>query len=123
MGINWEFILGLLLPAYAAGHIWLIKVAREDRDLYFLVRRQIRKLCIATIATLLLLMGYVRFVMDIEAIQRDFAVTLGFLAILPMCVTITSLPFFDAVAALRRNEVDSGGQAGSDDQCKPERGK
>lgn len=100
MGISWEFILGLFLPAYAAGHIWLIKVAREDTDLYKLVRYQIKKLCLSAIfAILVAAFGYAKFVVGTQ-IAMDFALTIVLMLTLPLCVTLTSLPFFDRVAAL-----------------------
>ena len=47
--INWELFLGLFLPAFGALQVWLIKIAREDRELYWLVRKQVRKMGWGTI--------------------------------------------------------------------------
>ncbi len=105
MGINWEFILGLLLPAFGAWHIWLIKTAREDRDLYKLVRRQTQRLCYASIFALLVVTMLVNFVLDYSPRDREILSTLGSLAMLALCITLTSLPFFDAVAALEPKQT------------------
>ncbi|MDH2239095.1 hypothetical protein N5K27_22560 [Pigmentiphaga sp. GD03639] len=53
--MNWEFLLGLLLPAYGAGYIWLIKTAREDPPLYRVIESQLKGICLAVAALLAVL--------------------------------------------------------------------
>lgn len=47
LNMNWEFLLGLLLPAYGVGYVWLVKIARNDPALYSLLEKPLRIALIA----------------------------------------------------------------------------
>lgn len=109
--INWELFLGLFLPAFGALQLWLIKVAREDRDLYWLVRKQIGKMGWATIVAITIVLALANYVFT-ERFSNLYAINnFGSVFTLALMVTITSLPFYDAVARLPKKDEGKKGKS------------
>lgn len=110
--INWELFLGLFLPAFGALQVWLIKIAREDRELYWLVRKQVRKMGWATIVAITIVLALANYVFS-ERFSNLYAINnFGSVFTLALMATITSLPFYDAVARLPKK--DEGKKSKSD---------
>lgn len=98
--INWELFIGLFLPAFGVWQAWLIKIAREDHDLYKLVRKQTKKMCIASITAILLIGAAFKFTANELNASWIVISNVSGVIILALSVTLSSLPFYDAVMEL-----------------------
>lgn len=109
MAVSWEFLLGLLLPAYGLGYLWLIKTAREDPVLYAEVEKPLWKIC-----ALLVVFGVLAFrsfhgSTEYPSEFRLSAMVLsGLLATLPTFILL-SLSFFRRITRLpaRQSQADA----------------
>jgi len=62
-----ELLLTLFIPAYAAGYLWLIKLARTDKPLYFLMESRLyRPVMVIAIAETLTAVGMAAYDWDNE---------------------------------------------------------
>lgn len=102
--MNWEFLLGLLLPAYGVGYVWLIKTAREDPILYWEVAKHLKSLFTTLIPAALIVAAMFAFGTDEADNAKLDAVTLAMIFVFLMTVTLWSLSFFRRIATLPPKE-------------------
>jgi hypothetical protein len=58
MSVDWELLMGLVLPAYGAGYLWLTNVARNDPDLYLAIEfRLLASAIVALLFVVVVLLG------------------------------------------------------------------
>jgi len=104
--MNWEFLLGLLLPAYGVGYVWLIKTAREDTALYTLVAKHLKGLLITAAVSVPMLAFMFAFLTDEPAQIRIDAVLLAMIVFMLILVTLWSLRFFKRITELPAKAID-----------------
>jgi len=100
--MNWEFLLGLLLPAYGAGYVWLIKSAREDSVMYFALEKHLGRLLLLLIPTLIIGIFAISYLANKVLDIRDTTAAISFICLLMLLVIITiwSFPFFKRITEL-----------------------
>ena len=98
--MNWEFLLGLLLPAYGAGYIWLIKTAREDPPLFSEIDSQLRVLIPIGSIALLVATGVVWASIDTDLAFARGISSLAVVLLMLLSLAYQSLAFFRRIAKL-----------------------
>lgn len=108
--MNWEFLLGLLLPAYGVGYVWLIKTAREDPPLYAVVETQLKTLLVVfQLAMAVTAVFAIKFSNVSPVLKMDLG-SLAVLSIILASVVQQSFPFFRRIAALPEKETPKAGK-------------
>lgn len=92
--------MGLLLPAYGVGYVWLIRTARDDPAMYAEVEKHLKRLLIALqVAFLVVTILVVEYSGFPDEFQRD-TLSLSFVMILLTHIIQISFRFFRRIAAL-----------------------
>lgn len=98
--MNWEFLLGILLPAYGFAYVWLIRTAREDPPLYKLVAKKLGQVCIVLISMIAGLMWWLRHEGVFDDPGSDLIALPLVIVTIVIIFTAHSISFFNRIANL-----------------------
>lgn len=102
--MNWEFIIGLALPAYGIGFVWLTKTAREDPIMFAEIDKHLKVLLPLLLVSLTAFLALLVWVLGVRSDFVQAGISLVVVSMMCVVLTMQSLSFFRRIAALPPRE-------------------